>query len=644
VSRVLVLVFVVTSLLPRTALGARTVAVLPLEQGAGSDTYGGLGTALAGMLVSDLSRVESLQLVERSRLDDLLGEIELGEGGFIDPATAQRLGAGLGAELVVAGSYSVVGSTFLLDARLIEVESAAVLQAVDAQGTVEDFVTVEKDLVEALLEQLAVAVSSSVRRKVLGDAPTEDFEAFSTYGQGLEHRAAGRVEQAREAFEAALAIDPDFDEAREAVAAMRARVEAERALAAEAVADREGQLRRSVIERVPDERTRSADLDDDVRTLAEFGLRLMVLAELDLHCQVYDEMWAYLERVDWQVSQPPARHGHDLFETTMLTAIEWELIEHPGRLRTIPFDNPTVASMPSLFVSTPRFLLDLSAADPSEPKGEGLIAAMQRCFTPAEQLHELDRIAGRARQAGVADLEESEHRPGVTLDDHLQTAWAILRARHFGADDEVRRRVEAVLDRHPDEPARGWAVRRMEKAAFMGDLWDMRRAQRLGLTDDVLLGATQAVAEGEGDSIDWDDPYCAAAATQAQSAAEWGWSRYQERVRKGEPADRVDSTVSGLGATLGSLLALGCIADEPGVVEDVYQTYAWVGTADRRVRPDHAEDERCVEALEQLPQRADPAQLDPYAGNPQMLHHQAKYLLDWYYGALVIPRCVEEGR
>ena len=639
--RLLLLVFVASSLLPRSALGARTVAVLPLELGAGSEVHAGLGTALAGMLVSDLSRVESLQLVERSRLDDLLAEIAIGEGDFLDPATAQKLGAGLGAELVVTGAFSVMGQTFLLDARVVEVETAAIVQAVDAQGTVEDFVTVEKDLVEALLDGLELALSSSVRRKMLGTAPTEDFGAFSSYSQGLDHQAKGRVDQAKAAFEAALSIDPEFVEARDAIATMRARVEEERAAVAQTASDRKTALRLAVLDRVPDERTRAADFPDDVQTVAELGLRLMVLEELELHCQVYEEMWHYLDRVDWQVSQPPAQNGHDLFETTMLTAIEWELIEHPGRLRTIPFDNPTVASMPGLFVSPPRFVLDLAAADLSEPKGEGLLASLQRCFTPAEQLDELDRIAERARLASVADLDESEHRPGVTLDDHLQTAWAILRARHFGADDEVHRRTVAVVDRHTDEIARAWAVRRMENAASMGDLWDMRQAQRLGLADEVLLGATRAVSEGEGPAIDWDAPYCAAVAAQAQSAAEWSWKRYQEMVEKEESQRRMDSFMPGLGSTLGSLLALGCIAGEPGIVNDVYEAYAWVGTAERRIREDHAEDERCLESFEQLAQQTDPAKLEPYEGNPQMQHHYAKYVLDWYYGALVIPRCVE---
>ena len=100
----LILGLAAAAAMPSAALAARTLAVLPLEQGAGSEQYAGLGTALAGMLVSDLSRTEALQLVERSQLDAVLAEMELASTGFLDPDTAQRLGSGLGAELLVAGS------------------------------------------------------------------------------------------------------------------------------------------------------------------------------------------------------------------------------------------------------------------------------------------------------------------------------------------------------------------------------------------------------------------------------------------------------------------------------------------------------------------------------------------------------------
>ncbi len=91
---------------------ASTLAVLPLDRAAASEEYDGLGKALAGMLVTDLSKVPGLELVERDRLAALMEEMQLAESGFLDPATAQELGNGLGARFVLTGSYSVIAETW----------------------------------------------------------------------------------------------------------------------------------------------------------------------------------------------------------------------------------------------------------------------------------------------------------------------------------------------------------------------------------------------------------------------------------------------------------------------------------------------------------------------------------------------------
>lgn len=57
-----------------------TLAVLPLDKAAASEEYAGLGKALAGMLVTDLSAVPGIKLVERERLQALLDELELNSG------------------------------------------------------------------------------------------------------------------------------------------------------------------------------------------------------------------------------------------------------------------------------------------------------------------------------------------------------------------------------------------------------------------------------------------------------------------------------------------------------------------------------------------------------------------------------------
>ena len=58
------------------------------------------------MLITDLSNVKFLKIVEREKLESLLKEIDLGDGKFIDPNTAQKSGKGLGAEYILRWLFS----------------------------------------------------------------------------------------------------------------------------------------------------------------------------------------------------------------------------------------------------------------------------------------------------------------------------------------------------------------------------------------------------------------------------------------------------------------------------------------------------------------------------------------------------------
>ena len=102
------------SLASPSAYAATTVAVLPLEQGAGSEAHAGLGTALSGMLVADLSVAPGLVLVERTRLDAVLSEIALSETGFLDPGYRRFI------QRRLREIYGFEGSPIVLNMRVRE--------------------------------------------------------------------------------------------------------------------------------------------------------------------------------------------------------------------------------------------------------------------------------------------------------------------------------------------------------------------------------------------------------------------------------------------------------------------------------------------------------------------------------------------
>ena len=269
---------------------AATVAVLPLDKGAGGAAYDGLGTALAGMLTTDLSNAPGLQLVERTRLDALLAEIDLGKTGFLDDASAQKLGKGLGAEFVVVGSWSVVGERFLLDARLVGVENARVVKAARADGALDTFVDVEKQLVTGLLDGLAITLAEDTRKKLLAAAPTRDFDAFAAYSQGVALRDSGKIAEAQQAFGVAIAEDPAFADAKSALGSLRLaldKMQLEKARATKAA-------RMATLDKVIAAHPEPKD-SKDLKALPGFVLRLLALDEQGRHCQRLEEMRRYLE-------------------------------------------------------------------------------------------------------------------------------------------------------------------------------------------------------------------------------------------------------------------------------------------------------------------------------------------------------------
>ena len=272
-----------------------TLAVMPLDKAAASAEYDGLGKALAGMLVTDLTAVDGLVLVERDRLQSLLAEMELADSGFLDEKTAQKLGSGLGAQFILTGSYSVVGETFVLDARVIEVETGTIKKAANASGVITDFVTVEKDLVSALVDGLEVTLTGGALRKLYSQTPTEDFEAFTKYGEGIQRQDEGNYEAAKAAYEAAVTADPEFEAAKSALNEVRGLLESYKTDRSDRFNEAYVKMNDGVLAFVPAQKVVGTSTPEVV----DFAIRITALANMEQDCTRWQEMMAYGESRGW---------------------------------------------------------------------------------------------------------------------------------------------------------------------------------------------------------------------------------------------------------------------------------------------------------------------------------------------------------
>lgn len=202
---------------------AQTLAVLPFANQTGDPSLDPLGRGLADMFVTDLSVVESLTLVERSRLEEVMSELNLQASELIDPKTAAKKGRGIGATHLLTGSVVAMAPTVRIDARIIEVESATVVLSTSSSGPKEDFFYLEKELADKVIAELGLVVTTRERAK-LGRLPTESFPAFFAWSRGLDAEARGDAAAAAKAIEEALAHDSSFAEAAAMLETIRSRV------------------------------------------------------------------------------------------------------------------------------------------------------------------------------------------------------------------------------------------------------------------------------------------------------------------------------------------------------------------------------------------------------------------------------------
>ena len=204
--RLLTLLFIISLSLADT----KTVAISYFDNTSGTEEYNPLSKGLADMLITDLSNVKSLKIVEREKLESLLKEIELGDGKFIDPNTAQKLGKGLGAGFMLTGSFLIMGETMRIDARLVDVGTGEVTMAEEITGEKNTFFELEKVLKDKIINSLSINLSRTESRKIK-KSQTESFEAFRAYSFSLDAFDEGEYEESLKFLEKATETDDNFN-------------------------------------------------------------------------------------------------------------------------------------------------------------------------------------------------------------------------------------------------------------------------------------------------------------------------------------------------------------------------------------------------------------------------------------------------
>jgi tetratricopeptide (TPR) repeat protein len=196
------------------SLPENSIAVLNFSNLGGNAGFDPMAKGLADMVITDLSQVKSLTVVERSRMQALLEEMGLGQTGLVDETTAPRIGQLLGAKKILQGSFlDMAGGRLRLDANLADVAAQTSKLAGDVSGELARFFRLEKNLVFKVIDELGVTLTEAEEQAIL-TIPTENLLAFLAYSRGLDARDRGDYQKAQEEFQQAVEIDRNFKAAR----------------------------------------------------------------------------------------------------------------------------------------------------------------------------------------------------------------------------------------------------------------------------------------------------------------------------------------------------------------------------------------------------------------------------------------------
>lgn len=195
---------------------AKRIAILYFDNGSDNAELSRLRKGLADMLISDLSKVKMLNVIERARLEEILKEQKLNNSKEFDASTASKVGKLLGVQYILTGSFFDMMGTMRIDARIIDVETGKIIKSEGIDGATNTFFDLEKKLVVKIAGGLNVDLAAE-KTNATSTETSLSYDTSLLYSDGLEQMDKGETSKAIDTFKKVLQKNPDFLPAKQAL-------------------------------------------------------------------------------------------------------------------------------------------------------------------------------------------------------------------------------------------------------------------------------------------------------------------------------------------------------------------------------------------------------------------------------------------
>ena len=185
------------------------IAVLDFTNISGDQASDWLGTGLAETLSSDLRKLKTARVVSRERVQAAnRGRAE----GESENAGLAEIGRRLGARWLIAGSYQRAGNRLRITPQLVETSTGEIVATNKVDGEWDDVFELQDRVATNLMQSLELDADTGEMQRIV-EPETSQLEAYELYARGRQkfHQLGkDSLEEARQCFEKALALDSQY--------------------------------------------------------------------------------------------------------------------------------------------------------------------------------------------------------------------------------------------------------------------------------------------------------------------------------------------------------------------------------------------------------------------------------------------------
>lgn len=167
---------------------AKRLAIIYFENSGEDRSMNALKKGLADMMITDLSNIQMLDIVERDRLEEILKEQKLNNSSQFDAGTASKVGRLLGAQVILTGSYFEMFGSIRVDARFIDVETGQILKSDGVEGASSSFFKLQKQLSWKIIKNLDAKITDEEKTEIANIEKSKalTFEDLKEYSKALD--------------------------------------------------------------------------------------------------------------------------------------------------------------------------------------------------------------------------------------------------------------------------------------------------------------------------------------------------------------------------------------------------------------------------------------------------------------------------